>query len=482
MEKFFIEKLFYVKAQEHNEVYNKPYTINVTGDDVRTLCDIMRYNNKSNLDTSVLTQSGINPVTYSSVSQPTAIDKSWVSVERYIFVLKVSYIDQIGNKQNIYIQGYTNYNGISRSGAIDPRMTHEINSVIETTEYVLNTPMYGVVHEEKIRYIQTVISNFRSPIETIFTQRPSDLFSNVGVMNLASFSTHSNDLSHFNIENKECAIHNMEMRSISSNIENNIASRYVCNALNAGLNSITEAELSFVDNFHNPIVDTSSFARENNLLRNDFVRDINRKEGTHAGTPFFMFATLLSYDPTIEQRANVIEPVSQYNPILANTPTVGEYWYGQDMVTIKAYAFIEQLTAMIMRYGLTKMYFDFSYMGQYEGPQVVVYDFNTYIQHPTENDITRLVNLVTENIKREVIVPESMNGMLHMSANCFIDIFNTSKIYLAIDGFPPNWFTIPSFAGSLFSPVVTVDKNSFDTLSSSIYSMSDVIVNTLMHS
>lgn len=477
MQNFIIEKLFYVRAQEQNPVYNKPYTVNITGDDVHVLCDIMRHSNKTQVDTAILASSGINPVTYSAASNPTAIDKNWVTTPRYIFLLKVSYVDMLGNKQNIYVQGYTDYDGISASGSIDPQLVHYVNSVIETTEYSINSPVYGFISKENIRNIHTVINNYRSRIETVFTQRPSDLFSNVNAQNLAGMISASEHYGSY-IENRECSINNMETRSISSNIENNIATRYICTAINAGINSITEAELSYVDNFHNPVVEAGSFVKEGSLISNSFIRDINRREGTVPGTPFFMFRSLAFYDPTVSDRAYVIQPNDHTNPILSNTPTSGEYWHGQDIVTMKAYAYIEQLTAMIMRYGLTKLYFDFSYAGEFEGPQVVVYDFNSYINNISGMDVQKLVDMTVQNIKNEVIVPESMRGMMRTSASCYIDIFNISKIYLAIDGFPPSWFTMPSFAGSLFSPVVTVDKSNFDVLSSSIYSLSDTIVNS----
>ena len=44
----------------------------------------------------------------------------------------------------------------------------------------------------------------------------------------------------------------------------------------------------------------------------------------------------------------------------------------------------------------------------------------------------------------------------------YVDILGTSKIFLSYAGYPANWYTIPTIANSLFSPVVTVDKSTLD--------------------
>ena len=59
----------------------------------------------------------------SSVAYNTRIDTSWVSQRRFIFLLKVRSVEPGGIEILSYIQGYTEYDGISDQGNIDLNLT-----------------------------------------------------------------------------------------------------------------------------------------------------------------------------------------------------------------------------------------------------------------------------------------------------------------------------------------------------------------------
>ena len=59
----------------------------------------------------------------------------------------------------------------------------------------------------------------------------------------------------------------------------------------------------------------------------------------------------------------------------------------------------------------------------------------------------------------------------------YIDLLGTSKIYISYAGYPPNWYTTPTSANSLFSPVTTIDKAAFDYTSFQLNNVIDSLSN-----
>ena len=60
-----------------------------------------------------------------------------------------------------------------------------------------------------------------------------------------------------------------------------------------------------------------------------------------------------------------------------------------------------------------------------------------------------------------------------------MDILGTSKIYLQYAGFPGNWYTIPTFANSLFSPVLSVDEGGINATASGLQRAIEVITSNV---
>lgn len=101
-------------------------------------------------------------------------------------MLKVATIDATGMTYNTYLQGYTDYDGITPNGNADPRLNHHVNSIIETCDMTINTPL-GIYRKEKINKIYNVMGSVETAgydVET-FAQRPGDILDNISALNIS---------------------------------------------------------------------------------------------------------------------------------------------------------------------------------------------------------------------------------------------------------------------------------------------------------
>jgi len=94
-----------------------------------------------------------------------------------------------------------------------------------------------------------------------------------------------------------------------------------------------------------------------------------------------------------------------------------------------------------------------------------------------ESEFNYLLEIFKEKFITEIFLNETNSGMIPMHMEGYIDLIGTSKINLSYAGYPNNWYTIPTFANSLFSPVVTIDKSALDYTSFQFNTVIDALSN-----
>ena len=158
---------------------------------------------------------------------------------------------------------------------------------------------------------------------------------------------------------------------------------------------------------------------------------------------------------------------------------MGDYWHGQDPVTVKAYSLIENSVSLATKYGFNKIYFTASNMANPMGlAEVFITNFNSFI-NLEEQEFNYLLEIFKEKFVTEIFLNETNGGILPMHMEGYIDLMGTSKINLSFAGYPANWYTIPTFANSLFAPVISIDKQAVDHMSFQLGTVIDSL--TTMH-
>lgn len=473
---FVIEDLIYIATGDYAPMYSRPYMLNVLGNSIDVIRNKLDENRTNKITPGIISGYSNTLIQPAAVANPTAIDNNWVSTRKFIFLMKVSYMSNVGVLNRIYIQGYTDHDGITNNGTIDFNMRHHINSVIETSVISYNTPM-GVITEEKLTKIYNVINNRTIYSDYMYLQRPTDIVSNINNLSLMSMMERADSI---NLEDKSFTISSLDNRSMSSKIDNNIPTRYLADVFSATLTSSLTDDSDFMSDFTftDGNMRAKDMLKEPSIQDNPFLYHISALAGYKTAVNEFTFNSLAAVDNTITNRFKVLNITKQYvDPTMAQTPTVGEYWHGQDMLTVKAYSLIEACVSMATRYGFSKLNFVCSNMMDVTGqPTMTIMYFNSFLQLRDE-DFSKLMAIFENTFLSEVFNDETNFNTMPLHIEMYVDVLGTSKINLAYGGSPLTWYTIPTFANSLYTPVVTVNKEAFDNMSELIANATEVLHN-----
>lgn len=452
---FILEDLVYYPTRSHNPMLLRPYLFNVENTAVDAISSRLAETKSGKITPAMLnglTSSFVQP---SSVGYDSPIDANWASTSRFLFMLKVRYIDHLGCEIVTYIFGYTEFDGITQTGHIDMNMTHYVNNVIETTVFHITTPT-GVKRVEKLVNIYNAI--YSTSQVDIYTQRPVDLYQTISNSEMANFFMPGGE-----VQSAINLVSPFSNNVITSTAENGITTEYLSKILTSGMHAVKSREIH-VNSYQIGSSDPSErFFTEPSVSDSVFLRALSRAGGSRVTKPVFNFNALMQIDDTIYSRFKMFNLTNDFSsPILSRTPEVGEYWYGQDIVTLKAFSLMENSVSMATKYGFTKMSFIASNMGDMLGGiSFAVLDFNSFMSL-SQHDFNYLLGIFEEKFKTEIFINETNYGKIPLHMECHINLLGSSKIYLEYSGMPGNWFTVPTFASSLYSSVISLDKNTVE--------------------
>lgn len=467
---FLMEELWYIPMGDHVPVYNRPYIVNSDADAVSTITDRMFENSTTTLSPTILGDMSSRLIQPNAHGEVTIIDNNWVSTRRYVFVLKVRTIDSMGNEGYSYVQGYTDHDGITNQGNANGEMVHFINTVIETSVLTFNTPM-GISRTEKLRKIYNVMASHN---QEYFTQRPRDVIENIDLMNMAQVMSEGDMM--VDAVHVGNMVNPFNQTVISSAVSNNVGSEYLCKILNGGV-AKSKSKNVFTDSYE--VMTDSSMGDqilEPSINDNRFIKYLSSSAGFTVTRDSFTFNQLMMIDPTIHDRFTLINISKNYvNPLTQMTPTVGEYWHGQDPVTLRAYSLIESSVSLATRHGFSKLFFTATNMADPTGRiDIFINDFDSYIKLG-DRDLAQLLDIFKNRFVMDSFISETNGGVVPMYMEMYVDLLGTSKIKLSYSHFPETWYTIPTTANSLFSPILTVDRNNLDAVTQQFSGLVDAI-------
>lgn len=453
--RFILEELVYYPTRTQNPVPLRPYVFNVDNSAVESIGQRMEQNKSAKITPAMLNGVASGIVQPSAVGFESVINSSWVSTQRFLFMLKVRHIDHLGCELNTYVFGYTEFDGITQGGDIDVEMLHYINNVIETVSYSVSTPL-GVQRMEKLNNIYNAF--YSASQQDIYTQRPVDMYQSIVSSEMASFMPDDYDIQHAG--NMVTPFSN---NVVTSTMENNITTEYLSKILTSGLHAVKSREVH-VNSYQIGSDDPAErFFTEPSINDSSFFRALSRAGGSRVTRPVFAFKALMRMDDTIYSRFKMYNLTQDFsNPVLTQTPDVGEYWVGQDIVTVKAFSLMENCVAMATRYGFTKLSFMASNMSDMTGQIIcTILDFNSFLSL-TEQGFNYLLEIFQNKFRDEIFLNETNAGRVPLHMECHINLLGTSKVYLEYAGYQGKWFTVPTYASSHYSAVLSTDQGMVD--------------------
>ena len=476
-EQFIIHDLTYIPMGSYLPVLNRPYVVNATTDAIETISERLYDSRSGKITPNIINGVANDIIRPSTTGFDGGLNQQWVGTRRFIFMLKVATIDAAGMTYNTYLQGYTDYDGITPNGNADPRLNHHVNSIIETCDMTINTPL-GIYRKEKINKIYNVMGSVETAgydVET-FAQRPGDILDNISALNIDSLG--EGQYRTFMAKN---TLNQFNQRTLGSSVENDVTTQYVSKLLTTGLLTNKNQDIMIDSMGSLTGTDEPRGIEEPSIYNNRFMKYLGRLSGERIAKKTFQFQTLFQIDPTIDARFRVLNITKDYVDFAtSSTPETGEYWNGQDPATLKAYSLIENSVALATRCGFNKLYFIASNRMSPTGEiSIYITNFNSYI-NLDENEINILLELFKERYITDIFINESNSGNMPLHVEGYVDLLGTSKIKLAYGYFPETWYTIPTFANSLFSPILTLNKDTLDYTTMQFMNVIDSISNNQM--
>lgn len=466
-----VDELIYIKMGEFKPMYVRPYTATVQQSALETLANKMLSGGKP-----LATSSSLSGLTSGLISPSTVpiltLDAEWVGEQRYLFWLKATVEDNFNIVHKYYIQGYTDHAGVTATGVGNARMEHTINTVIETIVLSNATP-FGVVEQEKLDRIYNVTHGNHWGTE-IYLQRPSDIYNNLHTNEYTQDLGKYGSFESISTENTSLTVRTSDVVNKTSNVTNNIPVMFLQDVINAGINSSNE--LNFMSgNATEQSLATNAINRFNDpdIKNNQFLRILGHVNGSRR-YGVFSLGELIRLDPSIDHRFKLFDITKQFADVTtASTPNVGENWDGQDGTTLSAYSIIEASVGLSTKYGFSKLHFTCSNAFDATGTPYVVISYYKSLINLDDMQYSQLLELFKAAFISNVFMDQTNNNATNLTVHMYVDLFGTSKLSIVDSYGRDTWFTIPTFANSSFSPILTIDKGNLDHMGNQVNGIVD---------
>jgi len=448
-----IKSLTLVPTQEaYKDPYLRSYNLNVTHDDLNALENIFERNgvqqnnlvNETAFANDVPNIMGIS----GNVLGAAKIANGW-GIQRLRYVM-ITETPMGSGMLESYIQGYTEYHDPSISGAIDPRMKFYINSVtnvMRVIDHTTNAPI--VMPQSTFNVIADHLGNAEyqdvtEPHMGLQLIRPSDIIN--GIQNMDMYGGQTDTLLNNNAGN-------YAGNTAVSDRANSDPLKHFTTTVNSYIKSMNTTTLS-----HNPsdvVRNASNFTGNTNILTTPIIAALYNITGLPTPTEFTL-DTLSKVTPDIGARTympeqNYTTPYTDAS--ILNTNDTEEMWKNTIESTM-AVNIVQSVSGMLIDNLLSGIDFSVTNMGGQ--PLTTVTNAFSFIDGI---DLIPYVNKVETRINH-ILFPEiSKNGGYLLNIFVHSDLLGDSSVSISVNNAPPTVFRFPTFADSLYSPVISDADN-----------------------
>ena len=444
-------KMFLIPISGQHQQYHRPYESHLDGDNMQQLMNST--NGGQHVDPSSLMGVSGNILAPSVLPQGEIVIPNGFQETRYAFFLEVMVTGIFGVRREVY-SGYTNYSGITSSGAIDPNMEFYINGFVEIAEVTQVGP-HGQQMSMNSRGSYQVLSTVEKPIAPIMTIRPQDV---VGYGQLGLVTKGGRGVSDLRTQ--------ISSAPKLSSTDNLLTNEYLSKMCTSYMNAATQVGDDFGSGASDLYNAAYSYTLVPSFEENKFVRAVGR-QGMANGCMFTYgdIERLWTLSDSF-----CIMAQSDSNGLLANPLEYTQHWAGANVETSVAAGLSNTLPPLLSKYLLISAEVECTNIhgGQ---PSVVLYDYVEMF--PNSFSAAQLKALENE------ILHHVVNGMMDKLSNSFylklsLRILSNSLFEISLNGAAFVPYVVPMYCGSLLSPMLTTDTGS-------LYDMGVTVENIVSH-
>lgn len=452
-----ITRFLLVGTGTYNKQFSRPYSIDVRGDTAVQISEVLN----QNPTITAANLSGISNQFFHPTANPereVGMINGW-NQRRFRYMLELEY-ERSGLVCSEVVLGYSEYDGITQNNHIDDKMRFFVNSVISTrvTPVVTGTGMrYArqisdssqVLHDPTwMRHQSNVMTH-----ENRFNLRPEDIF---GVMGSGI------DPSLY----EQAQV--MDSRTMARDAPtiaqrgHNIASSYCASMLSSYHLAASDGMRAEEE----VMGAARGYARSTPSDHMVFLRNLRQLSGSP--TAAFTMRDLRNISPHIQHVTHISHLNEAQRIQQVHQTGMTADWHGSDMETMYASILAQSIPAMMMAAGIVRVTVMSTNARQL--------DTQMYTRVLNANAFgTMDVSSAAENFRNrfeiELVRDFTFNNQIGYHIHCDFDLLGESRISLSLNGQPAIDYVVPSFADSLFSPMVTYNNGMASNIADGFYNL-----------
>lgn len=462
----YIRKIALRETGTYNEQYARNYEAHLSPGSVNALAQKAEESGTNVFKPSMISGLASNMISISAApdgSNPIHIENGWGS-RRLLFFMDVLTEDISGGQNVYFIQGYTNYTGLSlQNKHLDPDMVFYINNIVSSRLLVPRSTPNGVIRPHSLvstNHLLYDAQSYSHPDQ--WMMRPEDIYK-VLTRNQLGASTGGQARIYDN-RSKLGHMPNMSRRT------NAIASNYASTLVGGFVQAANQ-----VDPVANPTDAYDSavnFVGETMVTLNPFLNALARKRTSGMVSGVFQWRDLLKLDPNLANPSNNIVTVTVNGPTqLRGQHTAGQTtdWSGASIETKYAATISQAVPALMLECMLYQASFSTNNMMSLQENQFSgIYTIITNAQGITGEPVIQQAEAFKQRLEIEVLRDISYNNQQKFDIRVQASVFGDTWLSISVDGGPIYDFVTPTFCDGLIAPVLTQDYARIENIASSV--------------
>lgn len=440
----------------YQDVFQRSYSIHANDSTINKLSAVFStagVGHNLNLQKTTLAQTIPEIVRLSTAPIGMAeIPHGW-RTQRVRFLLEVE--SNVGNMTMVsYLQGYSEYYDPTITGRLDPVMPFYINSITNVIRMIDPvTHMYRVMPKSTFNVVTDLAGGKRyqeiDGMDDLKLIRPKDIIENIATMEM--YSDYAS-----NIINTTGSIGG---RVNTSKKSNNDPISYFSSTVNSYIES---KNLITNSSDHTDLLRQAS-----NIVDEHSVMSVPFMYKLHAMTNDFNPSTftldlLRAIDPQIQAKSQLIDNVNDIMSPSFNTALDSDNTAGMMQPTIenmKATMIAQSINSLMVECLVSSLSVSFTNTsGQ---PVVIISDVKSFIEGI---DLTAYASKIETNI-RNILLPSVTDGGLSLiEVSLHSDVLGDTNVFVGVNLNHPVLFRFPTFADSLYLPVLSDAQNKASTI------------------
>ena len=456
-----VNKLLLQETGTYNPLHFRPYQTHIDGQTLDTIVaraessvgSISNPSIFSGISSSVVSPSG-------TPGQQISIPYGWAE-RRIRFILELSLENNFNGVELLYFQGYTNYSGVTMSGAVDPMMEFILNSymrVTRTTMYTANGLQYVDRVTDSGQVINGMLMTENVSMVTpgyehgVYTLRPQDVF--VGISSIQVTEQYEAYGRGAINDSRVAKTSDTQLSSRTNNIPTNYISKILGSYQTAADSQMYGHDTKNTINRAHEV----SFEHDSRTKDNPFIRALSvcRGGGPNSLRAVFTARELESIDPMLSQKTQYVALTPVARSFL---PQIGQaaHWSASDRETVLATMLSTSVPALMMELMISKIHVRTT-------NNTIGAKFETFIidaKSISNADMSKMYGIFIQRLERELLFDMTFGSQEIVMLDMMLDMMGESSINISVNGSPTVLYQTPSFCDSLLAPVTTTSKDNY---------------------